>query len=404
MKLKKIFISATLLAGCFTASAQQQAAEQVAEQPAQKTIETFNPHWFVQGQIGGQYTLGEVGFGDLLSGNFQVAGGYNFTPVWGLRLAIDSWQSKGGTDLSYLGLGEKTWKYNFIAPTIDATCDLTNWILGYKANRVCNFGLLAGIGINFAWNNDDAISLRNQIAGLVARDLPVTNKDQAVQTVVPMEHQMTLCWDGSKARFVGRVGAYVDFRISRRASLGLEVNCNTTTDAYNSKHARNADWYFNALAGVKVRLGKLSKTVTVEEAPVVVEKVVEKIVEVPVEVEKVVYKEPEAPARETLRRDIFFTLRGSDVSRTEMVKVEDVADYLNKYPEAKVSVTGYADRRTGNPRINVGYAQKRAQVVADLLTKRFGISPSRITVDSKGDMVQPYEQNDLNRVTICIAE
>ena len=390
MKLKKIFISAALLAGCFTASAQQpQAAEQTAEQPAQKTIETFAPHWYVQAQVGGQYTLGEVRFGDLLSGNVQIAGGYNFTPVWGLRLAIDAWQSKGGTDLGYLGLGDKTWKYNFIAPTIDATCDLTNWILGYKPNRVCNFGLLAGLGVNFAWNNDDAAELKGQI-----KNMPN----------VPMEHQMTLLWDGSTTRFVGRVGAYVDFRISRRASLGLELNCNTTTDSYNSKHARNADWYFNALAGVKVKLGKISKTVTVEEAPVVVEKVVEKVVEVPVEVEKIVYKEPEVPQRETLRRDIFFTLRGSEVSRTEMVKVEDVASYLNKYPEAKVSVTGYADRRTGNPRINIGYAQKRALVVADLLTKRFGISPSRISVDSKGDMVQPYEQNDLNRVTICIAE
>ena len=387
MKLMRILISAALLAGCLTASAQQPQAA-AAEQTAQKTIETFAPHWFVQGQIGGQYTLGEVGFGDLLSGNFQVAGGYNFSPVWGLRLAINTWQSKGGTDLSYIDLGEKTWKYNYIAPTIDATCDLTNWILGYKADRVCNFGLLAGLGLNIAWNNDDAISLRNQILGMPFAD---------------PSHAMSLCWDGTTARFVGRVGAYVDFKISRRVSLGLELNCNTTTDSYNSKHARNADWYFNALAGVKVRLGNISKKVAVEE-PTVVEKVVEKIVEVPVEVEKIVYKEPEAPKRETMRRDIFFTLRGSDVSRTEMVKVEDVATYLNKYPEAKVSVTGYADRRTGNPRLNIGYAQKRAQVVADLLTKRFGISPTRISVDSKGDMVQPYEQNDLNRVTICIAE
>ena len=87
-----------------------------------------------------------------------------------------------------------------------------------------------------------------------------------------------------------------------------------------------------------------------------------------------------------------------------MPKVEDVVAYLNKYPEAKVSITGYADKGTGNPKINVGYAQKRAQMVADLLTKKFGISSSRITVDSKGDTVQPYEQNDLNRVSICIAE
>ena len=87
-----------------------------------------------------------------------------------------------------------------------------------------------------------------------------------------------------------------------------------------------------------------------------------------------------------------------------MAKIEDVASYLNKYPEAKVSITGYADKNTGNPTLNVGYARSRAQGVADVLAKRFGIERSRMMVDSKGDTVQPYEQNDLNRVTICIAE
>jgi outer membrane protein OmpA-like peptidoglycan-associated protein len=378
MKLKKIFMSAALLAGCLTASAQQ-------PQAAEKTCDAFVPHWYVQAQIGGQYTLGEVKFSDLLSGNFQVAGGYNFNPVWGLRLALDTWQSKGGTDLSYLGLGVQTWKYNFLAPTVDVTCDLTNWILGYKPDRLCNFGLLAGLGANIGWNNDDAIALRNQIIGM-----PFTDP----------AHQMSLIWDGSETRFVGRFGAYLDFNVSRRVALGLEFNANATSDHYNSKKADNADWYFNALAGVKVRLGKLAKKAAAE--PIVVEKIVEKIVEKPVE--KIVYKEPEAPKRETLRRDIFFTLRGSEVSRTEMSKVEDVVAYMNKYPDCKVSVTGYADKGTGNPKLNVGYAQRRADVITNMLVNKFGISRSRIISDSKGDTVQPYEQNDLNRVTICICE
>ena len=187
------------------------------------------------------------------------------------------------------------------------------------------------------------------------------------------------------------------------------MNSNTLSDTYNSKDAGNTDWYFNALAGIKVRLGKLGKKpVAAPAEPIIVEKVVEKIVEKPVEVEKIVYKEVEpAPApevRETLRRDIFYTLRGSDISRTEMAKIEDVVNYLNKYPEANVSITGYADKNTGNPTLNVGYARSRAQSVADMLANKYGIERSRMTVDSKGDTVQPYEQNDLNRVTICIAE
>ena len=77
---------------------------------------------------------------------------------------------------------------------------------------------------------------------------------------------------------------------------------------------------------------------------------------------------------------------------------------MNKYPESKVVITGYADKGTGNAKINEKLAQKRSQMVADLLTNKFGIASSRISVDSKGDTVQPFEKNDLNRVSICIAE
>lgn len=375
MKFKKIIMSAILLAGCFTASAQQEAA----------TIEVFNPHWFVQAQMGGQYTLGEVSFGDLLSGNAQIAGGYKFTPVWAVRLAVGGWQSKGGTDLSYLNLGVKTWKYNYIAPTVDVSCNLTNLFLGYNPKRIVDAGLIAGIGANIGWNNKEATTLQQQID-------PNAATDEA--------HYMSLLWTGTKARVVGKFGAFVDFHVSRRVDLGIEVNCNPTTDSYNSKKANNGDWYFNALAGVKVNLGKVSKTV-----PAPKPNVIEKIIEKPVEkiVEKIVYRDPEPQPREALRRDIFFFIRGSEVSKTEMKKVEDIVAYLKKYPEAKVTVTGYADKGTGNPKINEGYAQKRAQKVADLLKER-GISSNRITVDSKGDTVQPYDQNPLNRVSICIAE
>lgn len=380
MKLKNILMSAVLLAGCLNASAQQ-------SQAAEETREVFVPHWYVQGQVGGQYTLGEVDFCDLISGNAQIAGGYNFTPVWGLRLAVNAWQSKGGTNLDYLGYGDETWKYNYIAPTVDVTCDLANWILGYNANRVCNFGVLAGIGANIGWNNDDAANLKGKI---------LTNAKQ------DPAHQMSLLWNGAKTRLIGKFGAYVDFKINRRLGVGLEVNCNTTTDNYNSKKAGNTDWYFNALAGIKVRLGNISPKYASITKPKTIEKIVERVVEKPVE--KIIYKEPVAPKREPLRRDIFFAIRSSKISKVEMTKIDDVVKYLNKYPDAKVSITGYADKGTGNPQINIGYAQKRADAITELLVNKFGISRNRIISNSKGDTIQPYEQNDFNRVTICIAE
>lgn len=41
----------------------------------------FKRHWFLDIQAGGQYTVGEASFSDLLSPNFQGAIGYQFSPV-----------------------------------------------------------------------------------------------------------------------------------------------------------------------------------------------------------------------------------------------------------------------------------------------------------------------------------
>lgn len=83
--------------------------------------------------------------------------------------------------------------------------------------------------------------------------------------------------------------------------------------------------------------------------------------------------------------------------------MNEVVDFLKANPKAKVTVTGYADKGTGNNDINDRIAAKRAQIVYDALVKK-GISSSRIVKDSKGSRVQPFNVNEENRVTICIAE
>ena len=155
---------------------------------------------------------------------------------------------------------------------------------------------------------------------------------------------------------------------------------------------------------MKVHLGKVTRKVA--KTNPCGEIVVEKVVEKPVEkiVEKVVYRDREVEkAREPLRRDIFFVIRGSEVSKEEMTKVDDIIAYMKKYPESKVTVTAHADKGTGNARLNKMYSERRAKIIFDLLTKN-GISADRITTVAKGDTEQPYEKNELNRVSICVAE
>lgn len=396
MKLKQIILSALLGAVSLTAAAQDEP----------RTVEEFNPHWYVQAQGGAQYTLGERAFGKLVSGNAQIAGGYRFNSIWGLRLAVNAWQSKGGSKYAVGNVGKTSYKWNYVAPNLDVTIDLTNLIGGYRQKRLCSVGVFAGLGCNIGFNNDEAADVK---AMYVDQNPVLAGKASNMEYLWGDYQNATT---DKHAWLQGHFGATCDFRVTDLISLGLELSTQCLSGHYNSKKAhnnRNCDWYFNALAGIKFNLGRTHRTKTLEPCgkTQIIERVVEKPVEKIVEkvVEKVVYRDSLVQAApEPLRRDIFFNIRGSEVSKTEMPKVEDIVTYLNRYPKAKVCITGYADRGTGNPTLNKGYAEKRAQIVAYLLEHSYGIAKSRICVDSKGDTEQPYADNDLNRVSICVAE
>lgn len=112
---------------------------------------------------------------------------------------------------------------------------------------------------------------------------------------------------------------------------------------------------------------------------------------------------PEPVKVEPIRRDVFFRINRYAVTAQEQPKVEDIVNYLNEHPDAKVTVTGYADAGTGNNVINDRIAKRRADAVTKMLKDK-GVDASRITTDSKGARVQPYAENNKNRVSIMIAE
>jgi outer membrane protein OmpA-like peptidoglycan-associated protein len=379
MKFKKVLLSCLMLAGVLTASAQEAKTEYV-----------HNPYWYIQLQGGAQYTLGEIAFKDLISPNVQVTVGRQFTPVFGARLAVNAWQSKAGieavNDVCY------NWKWKYVAPGIDLTFNLSNLFAGYNPNRIFNFSVFAGAGANIAWDNK-----KDEIINAAKAMYPSTYASGSAENI-------SYVWDGTKVRMFGRVGVAADFKVSDAVSLGLEVNANTLSDHYNSKKANNWDWYFNALAGVKINLGKTYTTRTIE-APKpcerVVEKVIEKVVEKPC---PPVVAQPVVEKKEPFRRDVFFQINRTDIAKSEANKVQEVADYLNANPNAKVEVTGYADIGTGNPTINSRLSKKRAEAVFAALTKQYKIDASRIKVDYKGDTIQPFAKEADNRVAICIAE
>ncbi len=395
MKLNKILLAGAMLFAGASAMAQETITEY-----------TYVPNWYIQGQFGGQETLGETSFKKLLSPNAQIAVGYNFNPYFGLRLAANSWRSKGalefnrtfnpydqnGKPLDPISVGNYRWKWNYIAPTVDVTFNLTNLLWGYNPNRVVDVDLIGGVGANIAWKNKEA----NEV------NADLTKLSNAVGEDLGLAYN----WTGTKTRFVGQFGLDANFNVSKHVSIGLELMANVLPDTYNSKKAYNADWYFNGLVGIRYTFGqKYIKTTRTVEPPVqqpqVIERIIEKVIETPAPVTNVV----EEVRPEMLRRDIFFRINTYNITKDEMFKVNEVAEFLKNHPNAKVVITGYADKGTGTLAINLRLSKQRAEVVANTLKSKYNIAADRIIVKSMGEAEeQPYADPVDNRVAICVCE
>ncbi|MDC1840048.1 OmpA family protein [Bacteroides uniformis] len=92
----------------------------------------------------------------------------------------------------------------------------------------------------------------------------------------------------------------------------------------------------------------------------------------------------------------------SVVDASQLPNVERVASYMNKHPEAKVIIKGYASPE-GNLAFNEKLAKARAEAVKNILVRKYKINDTRIAAEGQGigDM---FSEPDWNRVSICTIE
>ena len=161
------------------------------------------------------------------------------------------------------------------------------------------------------------------------------------------------------------------------------------------------------VAGVNLAFGK--KTTAQASAPVVspaevrevvkeivkekvVEKVVEKKVEVPVSTLKGIYED-----------NLYFLIGQSELRPDEAFKLGQIAQILKDNPDAKITITGYADSATGTAEKNKSISSERAAKVVEML-KKAGISASRITSAGTGSDKDASKGPEANRVAVCIVK
>ena len=364
MNKKKLWIAAfSLLFGSIAVSAQEQRIKEEGKTE-------FKSHWFMQVQVGAAHTVGEAKFTDLISPAAAINVGYQFAPAWSARVGVSGWQAKG----SWVA-PRQNYQYKYLQGNVDIVSDLSTLFCGFNPKRVFNGYVFLGAGLNRGFDNDEAVAI--DAAG----------------------YKMDYLWTEGKFLVAGRMGLGCNLRLNDHLSINIEGNANVLSDKFNSKKAGNCDWQLNALVGLSIKLGKsYTKTAPIyyEPEPVVVEQPKPApVVEQP-QPKKEVVAEP-------MKQNIFFALNSAKIQDDQQAKLVSLIEYLETHPAAKISITGYADVNTGNPKINSKLSEKRAVNVAEALKVK-GIAADRIKIDFKGDTVQPYATPEENRVSICIAE
>ncbi len=341
-------------------------------------------NWFMT-LAGGANTFFGNGFKDadymdVTSWQGQISAGKWISPIFGARLAVNVAQHE-----HYNKPLNDYITSNSINPHVDVMWNMTNALVGYKADRVYNFIPYVGIGgmigmekdfggdtdIELTWNMGliNNFQLSNNFSIFV--ELAATTlKGNLAERFAPKTADDKYSYD-----LIGQALVGVKFGLGGKQDF-------TTAELLDYNLINDLNSQINRLRAENENLSKRPEFCP--ECPDVEPQIVAEIVYVP--------------------NVVFFRINSANIDRQQQISVYNTAEYMKSNPNATVEIVAYADKQTGTPDYNMKLSERRAKAVADALTSQYNIDSSRINIDWKGDTEQPYAENDWNRVAIFIAD
>ncbi len=346
-KAKSLFATAVLtLSVCVPANAENTKEENLDYKPY--------PHMFVGVQGGIQTTFTDYNNAKLITPTTSLNFGAFFTPVVGARLHVNGIWNKGGFNNG----ADFKYDYKYATTDLDLMLNLVT-LFGRKNYYPVNAYLIGGVGLNTAWDNDDAYSQRDML---------------------------TAAYDDTRFTHNARVGAMLDINVHKNVSVNLEVAANSLGDRFNSKLNNRDDWQLTAQVGLAFKFGYKKKPVAEEQWAT--------------RTDTIWYDDSEfVPRIESGKTawNVFYQIRESDFTADEQLAA--IGAFLADHRECKIDIKSYADVQTGNPRINMMYSKLRSEKAVKALVDA-GVDKSQITANYYGDTIQPFAENDKNRVSI----
>lgn len=363
--MKKTFIIA-LAAACTALSANaQQGSKQCCGNCE------FTPSWFVNVQGGVQIPYSAGHLSDLISPAYSLNVGRNVNRYFSARLGIEGVNSKvqGAYDSSKGEYAYNSFKY--ATGSFDAMVDMVS-VFSKKPHAV-NFYLLGGVGLN--WSGAET-----------------TNSSHFSPNL--------------------RLGAQLNARVAKNVALNLEYRADNTNDQFNGKMKTTGhhDWYSSIYFGVSLVLPDAKPQVVVKDNTAEIDALNKRINELKAEnealrnrPEKVREVTKTVVDKQTVLPNVFFKVAKSDISTQQKANVKSIADFLKANPNTKITITGYASPE-GSADLNQKLSEARAQAVADMLTKTYGIAADRISTKAGGATSDIYPETELNRVAVTVAK
>ena len=411
--MKKFYLATTLLVLFLSSSAmwagdgKDSLKTEVDPYPSFKGFVTnkFWDNWEISLGFGtgfAVYSNNNYGtFGDRfgLNGDFWVAKWLN--PVVGVRAGLMG----GNYNTVHPSYGKTSWPFLF--GHVDAMANISNWIGGYKEDRVYYAVLFAGMGLmgtNFTDASKAATGTSSRAINY-AFTAGLLNKFRVSPSVdINLELRGILGMAGlnpvaspARGRYLGTANASVGVtyrfgkRDFQRGAAGYTLEDVKALEREAKEAAVAAKEKEDNLESQLDNARK--NAATAQQRADQAEKELAKANE-----ELEALRNQEALDASTPEDMVFFDFGMAVLTSEDQIRLTVLATNINNGPKDYVyTVTGYADMKTGERAKNIALAEKRAKVVYDYLVK-LGVPEAQLTYTGAGDE-QPFNSNG-NQVVI----
>lgn len=386
------------------AQAQELSDEEIAALSNVKCKDYYlapaNKNWFVQFGIGFNYASFEswqdqvTGKSRYLALNYGIGVGHWFSPYLALRLAAQGgalhWGVKSFPD------GREMSDAKYANLNVDLMWDMFNTFGGINTKRIFSIYPFVGLGAAYTWDIETPDGVNGMVP--VSQKEPTKYRNNAWTLPISAGLKLNL-----------RLSKYIDFNIEgRMQAIGDNFN--------GCVYGRPLDLNLTVFAGLTFNIGGRDfPTANPCEYLGYINDLNKKVNGLRGDIDDANKRlqacEDQLPCPEPVQPDcrviepqyvaaVRFTINSDKVSNLEQTHIYNVAQYLKSHPDQMVAISGYADKNTGNEKINERIAAKRATAVKNTLLS-YGVSEDQMTVESFGDKVQPFDlENDWNRVVV----